>query len=455
MGAGQSCTNVSFSRNRLCDIGSCVKEVKGIVNKSSSNSDIMFLKMKNGTSYESRYIPDGKELTLKLFLDPDGDDIVNETVRPMNLIYESEIYEKIIAPMVYYGINPHFVKYYGRALGCSVNNVVDIVEAGTNLSYENALHNVIRNSIFMSRGFRGSPSITGPYTKNVNDDGIYEFIMQSVDYVLATKNVDSMDNIYGMMLTESSSGRSFQDDINELEYSGKMVKSTWISFIQILSALDALSLFECSHSDLHLGNIFIDDKPYDWVRYTYFNGEKNVTFKLKSNKTVSLFDWDRSYSKYVGNNEELSNNLYAKFQQSNEYISQRDMLKVMVYISHYCKDNERELFDLAFTKKHSRDIFESKILSNPNKFFLADKNFKSMSFDNIKTPGQMLFDVLRHVQVKGILSESDLVIEVAPPSDDIDTYNSSIDEETIRSFVSYSEWEIARDEGEENLPMEF
>jgi hypothetical protein len=40
MGAGQSCANISFSRNRLCDIGSCVKEAKGMASNSSSNTDV-------------------------------------------------------------------------------------------------------------------------------------------------------------------------------------------------------------------------------------------------------------------------------------------------------------------------------------------------------------------------------------------------------------------------------
>jgi hypothetical protein len=447
MGSGQSCKNVSFSRNRLCDIGSCVKETRGMVSNSSSRTDIMFLKMKNGTTYEDRYIPDNKELTLKLFLDPEVYNILtNDENRSMNLLYETDIYEKIIAPMIHYGINPHFVKYYGRALRCSADNVAKIIEAGTNLSHDEALHNVMRNSVYMTYGFDGRPSITKSNVKHKENGEYIEFAAKS----LGKKSNILLTDAYGMMLTEKSSGVTFNDDIQN-SYR-KMEKSDWISFIQILSALEALSLFECSHSDLHLGNIFINDKPNDWVRYTYFKEGKNITFKLKSDKTASLFDWDRSYSKYVGVNKELADDasFYNKHQQSNEYIPPRDMLKVMVYMTYHCKVNQDELFNLVFTDSDSRDVFYSEILSNPNKFYLADKDFKSMSFDNIKTPGQMLFDVLKWVHDEGILSESELVIELIPPLEDdgIDAYNSSIDEETIRSFINYSDWEIARDEPE-------
>jgi hypothetical protein len=443
MGAGQSCTNVNFSLNKLCSISHCVDSVESMGTKSASPTNVLFLKMKPGTSYEDRYVDHDKQLSLKLFIDP----ITTVPVETYDgifrgsytLLYEMDIYEKIVAPMFYYNINPHFVKYYGSALGCDGKNIMDILT--TQINRNDAEYFLDRNTVYMGYGIGYCPNIlkkdTGPNAMVV--DGYEYFYIK-----------DQFNPKYGMILTERTDGLNVSDFFEHVCYNA-LTQPAWSVIIQIVTALDALGKFKCAHNDLHFGNIFVDSKPEEWVRYTYTDGIDLKSFKLKTNYTAAIYDWDRSYSEFIGDNPSITDKDCKSMMNCNEYIPQRDLMKIITQILLRGMNDSDILINLVFKDDFAKNKYKKLIKdgSRTEALFLYEKGIGTMTdFSGIKTPAEFLTSIIEY-------TEGYSMVDTSPYNTDEyeDHYNTNISEKDIESFITYNEWETARDEGDENTPF--
>lgn len=382
MGANTSCQNLRIGSNYLCEIEKCTTKVVGLKANSTSPSDIWFLTLQDGTKYGILEIKG--EVVMKLFLSLDCNvDNVNLS-GAQQLTYESNIYEHVADPILQYQMNPYFVKYYGRALGCTFCSINNILKnhtkiEGTNrlMTEDESISAFARNTAFFGSNMSGRPSINTPVDPN---DEFYKILTQQ------TLNKKSSLK-YGMILTEKAVAQTASEWFSEhLSDDGLYDIDAWLVIIQFISALGTLAEFKCMHNDMHLGNLFV--KPHDNQTYGFIFTESTVNkkymFSITSEWAGAVYDWDRSYMNKLGPNPVLSegNNYLEYFGQSNEYVPQKDLAKFFISCMFHQNKNgikpnkftQNFFLDMLFhtSATNYRDHFVNNVLSGNEKYFLVD-----------------------------------------------------------------------------------
>lgn len=382
MGAGSSCQNLRLSSNYLCNIGDCTLQVVGIDSNSNSPSDIWFITVEEGTKYGILELKG--EIVLKLFLSLDCTANYLNMKAAQQLTYESNIYEHVVDPILQYQMNPYFVQYYGRALGCSFSAINNILRHHTVkkdshqiMTDEETAYALGRNTTYMGNDVAGRPSI--------NTVVEFEDVM---DHMIARKTLKVKDSLkYGMILTQKSTGKTAYEWLSDhLSDDGKFDIEAWLVIIQFVTALGTLAQFKCVHNDMHLGNLFVN--PHDRETYTFVYTEpitnEKYMFGITSNWSAAVYDWDRAYMEKLGPNpllSDTSNGLCDVYGNCNEYIPQKDLAKFFVNCIGIENNNnvspdsltKNFLLDLLFDESDNKykQYFVDNVISSP---FLLDSN---------------------------------------------------------------------------------
>ena len=103
MGNIQTCEGRKFSPSVMCDIGQYIVSTKSTASTSSSDSMILFSKLRHIDCGGVKISP---SVVMKVYLDPSKKNLSLNTSK--NLDYESQVYQCVVGPMIQYQINPHF-----------------------------------------------------------------------------------------------------------------------------------------------------------------------------------------------------------------------------------------------------------------------------------------------------------------------------------------------------------
>ena len=405
MGTNQSCESVELKKNNICNISHCATKVHGIPSESASPTDIWFVTLQPNTKYGDTIVTG--DVSLKIYLNPNmkfpkfnGKKIVKDDTK--ELLYETDVYEHVIGPMLEYKINPHFVTFYGSTRNCSFKQLLRILEYNTedkttgkpmnNNSLEEVL---IRNTWWFGKGLSDRPSINNPLV--VKDKS------KSLEIQFYNDNRDKLE--YNMIATSKTQGNTLSKWIkNHIEIDSTLKTKTFdsiaeVALIQIVSGLAALELFQCAHNDLHTDNVFIDEfNQAKKVTYVYngLKGAKSV-FKINSNISALIYDWDRAYVYALGDNN--INNYFCKdYSSCNEYVPSRDLLKVFCYIlpSVTNKEYKNNILKSMFKTEVSINYFKSNVNFDS---YLNDINTNEVLspywiIDNVYSPNEILYNLL-------------------------------------------------------------
>ena len=396
----QNCKDIKLEPNRICDIGHCTTEVEGIPSNSASLSDVWFLSLKDGTKYGDIKIKD--DVVLKIYMNPGNIVLGGLLVGSFDMLYESQVYEHVVGPMLKYRINPHFVTFYGNARQCTFDNMMDIlrdktVDMNTGEIMPDSLlaKLLIRNTFWYgnSNPDPNRPSINDPFINN--DPNLLDTLQ------VIYKNRNKIE--YNLIATASSSGVMFEEWIQQNIKNGKMNYVAQVTVINVISALVALEQFECAHNDLHFHNIFVDEYVDSQVTNTYIYydviEQKEIAYQTTSNVSPAIYDWDKSYVHRIGPNPGLArkNNFFCEAaMHCNEYVPSRDILKFIVGIASFLnKEKIADLLKVLFRHPKSMAYFELFVLNGPDPFFLVDsKTGKTLSADwikqNVREPSRIL-----------------------------------------------------------------
>jgi len=410
MGNINSCQNVGLGENRICDIGGCTQSVSGIKSNSASPTDIWMLTLYNGTRY-GNIIVNG-EVVLKIFISDSTNSYISQSPE---LVYESQIYEFIVGSMFAKYINPHFVPYYGRALGCTIDNLADILKNNEpdKTIREEAIY---YNSYYYARNRleSGRPSINKTISDINNNRPIPIDIREGIKNIKSVKD----DFRYGMMVTAKSNGITFDKFFRTMNMRDKSNKSkiksyyihptrdTMIIIVQILSALCSLVAFECAHNDLHMGNIFVNEKHPNELPFIYkFTDGFSYSFEPNYKYIAALYDWDRSYSPLLGDNPKNNDKRCKNNMNCNEFISKRDILKILTYIIKIVGSGKfrDDMVDLIWTTKESKKKYIDEVINGPGAYFLRLKStgdtMEKKDFDDMYEPTDILSKMICYCNV--------------------------------------------------------
>lgn len=409
MGSNQSCQNLIAGPNYVCNISQCTKKVLGIKSQSASPSDIWILTLEPGTKYGNTEVQG--DVVMKLFISLTNTPM---TMTPyfnlrgaQELTYESNVYEYLVDKILQNNMNPFFVRYYGRALNCSFDNIKDILVDHAELQGYNKTMDANEANIFLGRNTsylgeqkEGRPSINDPDLNSYSRGEIEDFM-----------NVIPNSGIkYGMMLTEKSSGVvAYEWFSNHITSSGYYDTNAMLVIIQLISALVTLSKFKAMHNDLHLGNIFIRKLSGNVTNLFLFEFRGNKYMYMMNNMYLSeIYDWDKAYMEILGPNP-LVLSLSEDFCVQNRYVPQMDLAKIIItlmypYNKKISTKQRTQLLSMLYddTKVKYRQYFDTNVLlDNNDRYFFKDKLtgqcLADEYFENMVPIEQCLYRYIRYV----------------------------------------------------------
>ena len=312
-----------------CELAPCLEGIRGLASYTTSSSDTWILELKPGTKYENKEI---RTAFLKFWLDKSSLPWIKTTYGERKgdfrfgfnpedlrkdlsgLNYELLVYKKIVRPLVDFSVCPHFVRFLGKGVRCTGKDLIKVLYQGLTGEGSDeegeARARFARNFEFLYSGEANRPSITS------SSGASPPRIIQQL----------AADSKYNLLVTESMTKKDDVklDDFMDMKFRGP---SVWRVLFQILAACYALSLAKTVHNDLHPQNVYVRLlKQPQPALYVY----NDKWYQLNTEHFVRLYDFDRAYTKSIGNNKYLRG--YTDFNQTNEFVPNKDAVKICSYI---------------------------------------------------------------------------------------------------------------------------
>lgn len=318
---GNACHRLDRMRS-ACELAGCIERVEGLASNSTSPTDTWVLTMKPNTKYEDKPIEkvfakiwftrktveclaDWHGKYKSLFRFPFNKKNLLSSISGLN--YELDFYRLVVRPLVDFSICPHFIRYLGSGFKCRGKDLISMLG-----QREGAAQRFAKNYEYMYAPLeRGRPSVTSTTPLPKPTDGEREF--QDV----------SRKSRYTLLLNEHKG-----DDVTLKEFiktPDKRMSHLLDVMFQVLAACYALSVSKSTHNDLHVKNIWVSTarSPKRFLLYDY-DGE---LYGVKTQFFVRLYDFDRSYSRQIGENKYVCS-FGNRYCHSNELIPNRDAAKI-------------------------------------------------------------------------------------------------------------------------------
>ena len=270
-----------------------------------------------------------KEIFIKVFVDikdkksrlklvddfeynEDLDDFYKKEEQYAGLIYETEIYNKKIQPMIDNKLSNNFINFI-CLYDINHEDLVKYILPETSFTINDDIKKALK--LKLSEDFSG-----------------IQYKISIFDYKNNSRDLKSWMGNYLMVKDEDT-------EIDNCYY-----KDFWKVLFQIASACYLLSLSKIKHGDLHIENVIIETIP-DEKTFVYIINNKRYTIKTKH--IVYIYDFDRSYAKSLGQNKINSDD--DKFDKENINI-----ISFLCLFSNILKDTKLcEIFNILSSNKSS------------------------------------------------------------------------------------------------------
>ena len=327
----------------ICNISKDIDKVKGL-KTGSSPTDAWIITFKPNVFYKNIKIKKGflKIYSNLSFFDYEkysefDTKYLEKAVQ--GLTYETNVYKSIITPLVDYNICPNFIRMIGSGKLCKYDDLFQILKN----NYYSKNDKIISVEKIRKRLNR---SIINNILNYEHDNISFD---ESVKASVETK-YDLDDLIFDVNLTETYEKTiSFHELLNS-DYVQEL--NIFNILFQIFAACYSMSLSKMVHNDLHTGNIMLRPLKKPKILTYIIEGKKYI---LKVYYFVHIYDFDRSYVEQLGDNKVL--NLYDVYSQNNEYVDNKDVLKLLCSVYKYTQ-NFLYLKCLTNDKKHFTKLVE-------------------------------------------------------------------------------------------------
>ena len=397
---------MSIEKLSPCKLSTLVSSVEGLSSNSASPIDAWIVTLKK--PYKNI-----NKLFLKIHLNPkflnsellgiDEKKLFDMKRKIFGLIYETNVCQKIINPLINNKICINFVKNLGSGSACNYFDLLDILLNKTMsdklsiLTDTECKHNLNRSIAFISVMDKDRPSI--------ND------IEPKIDDKISDELYEKYKNFkFNMLLNEVING-SFTFG----EYIFKMKKTPiefWSILFQLCAGCYAMSLSKTVHNDLHLNNIFLQKFEDDEYMLYYIN---DIPIVIKTRYKVYIYDFDRSYAESLGMNYLLTDETCRDTSQCNKYFENKDIIKILCNIYNTSKDIglRNEILELISSnetiKKDIEKIYRHmSIHTGKIQCFLVNEKEESLTEDVFKkfnSTEQILFNIVEQLKIFGDFSK--------------------------------------------------
>jgi hypothetical protein len=319
-----------------------------------SNSDVWKLDLIKG-SYCLKYHISPESITPTNFIRYNKSEHIDLITDSQSLDYEIRVY-KLVQEILDNLICPHFVPYIGSDQFTyeEISNLIRVHNNNNNNNNELSISKYQLN--------RNIYSMRMPY------DSCYSENTHIPKYSIFDKHenethiyaISKIENLfckykYNAVITKFINPNS-NGDLNIYDYINRIVinertTDTQASILtpgiidvifQTAIACHSLSIAKISHNDTSAPrNIIVQEvdteNKKNMVAYIV-NGQ--IYLSIQTHK-VMIYDYDRSYSKKLGDNKLLQGSLSNFYSQSNELINNRDIIKIIYYLLSKARDLDK------------------------------------------------------------------------------------------------------------------
>ncbi len=382
-----------------CKISTLISNVHGLASNSASPVDTWIVTLHK--PYKNT-----KKLFMKIHLNPkylnpemkivDNKKFVDLQRKTAGLIYENDVYRKIINPLVNKNICTNFIKNFGSGKACDYEDLL-ICLLGNTISDQNKIltneeckHNLNRSIAFIYEMDKGRPSINDiePKITNEMSKNLYEKF----------KNLKF--NILINEVLEKSI--TFGDYIFERTHTPK---DFWAILFQLAFTCYVMSLSKMNHNDAHVNNIFLKKFDKDEYMIYYIN---EIPVIINTSYKVFVYDFDRSYVQSLGINYLLTEETCLDTSQCNKFFENKDIIKILCNVYNTSKDlnTRRKIINLISseetTKKDIEKIYRHmSIYTGKIQCFLVNEKEETLSeevFKKFNTTEQILFNIVNELK---------------------------------------------------------
>ena len=350
------------------DCSNIVKKVVNVigVKGGSTASETWILEMNDNT-----------KLFCKLFINLDSNEInfddpqkkINFFLSSKSLDYEKRVYKEIVDPMRRLKVCKHFVPLVDCLDSCSYENLLNILIGHTNDNSNKIMSNSVTDMILK----RNINSI-------INLNKLYSINEISSEPISENKNENIIEKLkYSLLFTKyfdlNSQVITFTKFLEKYYNNRDIILQV---LFQLSAVCYAMSLCNMTHNDLHGDNVFV--KKLDQLQ-TFIYYINDVKYEIKTFFKVYIFDFNFTYVEKFGNNEGINDYLCENFSVCNEFIPNKDILKILCAVFNFYPD----ILKYTTSNDENKKSLEKTYLEDKQCFFRSSVNMgKSVRSDFFK-----------------------------------------------------------------------
>ncbi len=305
------------------------------------------------------------------------------------LTYEMKIYRLLTEHALDGGLSPHFIRLFSHTENCSYKDILDMVSGkysslvSREITPDEANYVLVRNLTYLENDMKTmiKPELGRKFATyrsrihNVNSKG---------ENARMAKDVAERCN-FSFILTEYVSDNislhTVLVDINR-DSSTPYTTNTWGIMLQVIQACLTMAKLEIAHNDLHSANVMVTDFPNGMFNYP----DEGVSFTC--DKFIRIFDFDRAYTPSLGKNAILDE--YTHYSQDNEFIPNKDMLKICWYFHCVTKNasDKEKIIDCLVSDADTRQLLTDSYKLGPH-FIYDSERWPREYYDRCNSPQEI------------------------------------------------------------------
>jgi hypothetical protein len=289
-----------ISREKICELGRCLKSVRGVVATGVSPTDMWIIEFADKSRYGKQMLEKGM---MKVF--------THSPIENQALEYERNVY-RLTRWLMHYKMCPNFLFYLSGGT-CTLNQIERMF-----MNVGLTRKNVVRSMNYMLQKLARHH----PVTKS-----LHEPLGSSPKATPSNTEIDVILTKY------TQNTKSFNDVFRE-----SSTRVIWGLMFQVTAGIYTMYLSGISHNDLHGDNVLIVPKG-ESLCYN-INGVYYTISAAFPSKAL-IFDYDRGFSKQLGPNRYLDREFCTEYNQCNKVRGTSDFIRFFMNMATIALSNKK------------------------------------------------------------------------------------------------------------------
>lgn len=320
MGVNHSCRLDRMSD--LCDMHTCIERITGRASDDVSNTDTWICRLKEGTMYENKIVT---HTFMKIGINPSSVPLPVKKIAAMGLMYELQVYNQLITPILNACICPNFLRSYLVSYNCRRSDLVSALSVGLGVDSATASRHFDRSLSFLEQGQAMRPAVHS--------------MLDGAQYLTPHDSLRLM-----VLTTEYTDVQTYTDWLS-VPHSPQSINTV---LLQLIVALCVMALSKLMHNNLSGSNIVVKTLgPPETFTY-HIQGYAPIT--ITTRYKVMIHNFNEATSASLGENASFTKS--QRFRDLPTFDKRRDLVCLYKNLSTLTDQTGTPLSTLSCIGKH-------------------------------------------------------------------------------------------------------